>query len=108
MYRDYVRWFSPSLHRDMEFLWFGKFGRPIILFPTSAGRFYENEDFHLTGSLSDKVDRGEIQLICGDTVNRESWHNNRVHPSVRIARHVQYDRYLRHELVPYAFNRAQR
>ena len=108
MYRDYVRWWSPSLNRDMEFLWFGKFGRPVILFPTSAGRYYENEDFRLADSLADKVDRGEIQLILVDTVNRESWYNRSVHPAVRVARHMQYDSYLRHELVPYIHNRAQR
>ena len=108
MYREYGKWWSTSLGRDMEFLWFGKFGRPVILFPTSAGRFYENDDFHLTGALADKVDRGEIQLILPDTVNMESWYNRGVHPAIRAARHAQYDAYLRHELVPYIFNRAQR
>ena len=108
MYRDYVRWWSPSLGRDMEFLWFGKFGRPVMLFPTSAGRYFENEDFHLTGSLADKVDKGEVQLVLVDTVNNESWYNKSVHPRVRAKRHTQYDSYLRHELVPYIHNRAQR
>ena len=108
MYRDYVKWRSPSLNREMEFLWFGKFGRPVILFPTSAGRYFENEDFHLASSVADKVDRGEIQLVLVDTVNNESWYNNGVHPRVRAARHAQYDNYLRHELVPYIHNRAQR
>lgn len=108
MYREYGQWWSPSLGRTMEFLWFGQFGRPVILFPTSAGRFYENEDFKLTDSLADKVDRGEIQLVSVDTVNNESWYNRSVHPAVRAARHVQYDSYLRNELVPYIFNRAQR
>jgi esterase/lipase superfamily enzyme len=108
MHRDYVSWWSHSLQRPMEFLWFGKFGRPVILFPTSAGRFYENEDFHLASSVADKVDAGEIQLLLPDTVNEESWYNKSVHPAVRAARHVQYDAYLRHELVPYIHNRAQR
>ncbi len=108
MYREYQKWWSPSLGRDMEFLWFGKFGRPVILFPTSAGRFFENDDFQLTTSLADKVDAGEIQLVLPDTVNNESWYNKSVHPAVRAARHTQYDAYLRNELVPYIFNRAQR
>ena len=59
-------------------------------------------------SLADKVDGGEIQLVLVDTVNDESWYNRSVHPAVRAARHAQYDAYLRHELVPYIFNRAQR
>jgi esterase/lipase superfamily enzyme len=92
----------------MEYLWFGKFGRPVILFPTSAGRYYENEDFKLAESVSDKVNAGEIQLILPDTVNDESWYNKSVHPAVRAARHAQYDSYLRNELVPYIHNRAQR
>lgn len=108
MYREYVKWWSPSLGRDMELLWFGKFGRPVVLFPTSSGRFYENEDFKLTDSVADKVDAGEVQLALIDTVNNESWYNKSVHPAVRAARHVQYDNYLRHELVPYVHNRAQR
>jgi esterase/lipase superfamily enzyme len=108
MYRDYVKHGSSALGREMEFLWFGQFGRPVLLFPTSSGRFYENEDFKLTDSLEDKVDRGEIQLVLVDAINNESWYDKSIHPAVRAARHAHYDAYLRHELVPYIFNRAQR
>ena len=86
MYREYGQWHSPSLGRTMQFLWFGQFGRPVMLFPTSGGGFNENEDFHLTSALSDKVDRGEIQLVCVDSVDQESWYNRSVHPAVRAAR----------------------
>ncbi|HVR41151.1 MAG TPA: alpha/beta hydrolase-fold protein [Thermoanaerobaculia bacterium] len=92
----------------MELLWFGKFGRPVMLFPTSAGRYFENEDYRLVDSVADKVDSGDIQVVLVDTVNDESWYNKSVHPAVRAARHAQYDAYLRHEMVPYIFNRAQR
>lgn len=108
MYREYIHWSSPSLGREMEFLWFGKFGRPVLMFPTSSGRFFENENMGLTASLADKVEAGEIQLVLPDSVDEESWYNQSVSPPARAARHAQYDAYLRHELVPYVFNRAQR
>ncbi|MCU1246756.1 MAG: putative esterase [Acidobacteria bacterium] len=108
MDREYGKWWSPSLDKEMEFLWFGKFGRPVMLFPTSAGKYSENEDMQLSASLAEKVDAGEVQLILVDTVNNESWYNKSVHPAVRAARHVQYDNYLRNEMVPYILNRAQR
>jgi esterase/lipase superfamily enzyme len=108
MYREYGGWWSPALNRTMEFLWFGQFGRPLMLFPTSMGRFYENEDFHLTDSLSDKVDRGEIQLCCVDSVDAESWYNGWAHPADRARRQAQYDAYLRSEMIPYVQHRAQR
>jgi esterase/lipase superfamily enzyme len=108
MQRDYVRWWSPNLHRDMEFLWYGHWGRPVLLFPTSAGAFWENEDRGLVASVADKIDGGEIQVICVDTVNNESWYNKWAHPHDRIRRHEEYDRYLRDELVPYIQHRAER
>lgn len=106
--RDYVKWQSHHLDRDMEFLWFGTHGRPVMLFPTSAGRFYENEDFGLVGSLGEQIGRGEIQVVCPDTVNDESWYNHHAQPADRIRRHMQYDAYLHDELVPYVMHRARR
>jgi len=92
----------------MELLWFGKFGRPVVVFPTAAGRFYENEDSGLVASVQDRVDAGELQLVLVDSVHDESWNNRDVHPIVRAARHAQYDTYLRQELIPYVFERARR
>lgn len=108
MYRDYVNAQSASLGRPMELLWFGKFGRPVIVFPTDHGRFYENEDCGLVASVQDRIDAGELQLVLVDSVNDESWYNQDVHPIVRAARHGQYDTYLRQELIPYVFERARR
>ena len=108
MQRDYERWYSPHLQRTMEFLWFGWQGRPLIVFPTSMGRFYENEDFHLVEAIQGKVEAGELQVVCVDGVDRESWYNYEAHPGWRAHRQNQYDQYLRWELIPYAQHRAQR
>lgn len=108
MERDYVSWFSPHLNRNMEFLWFGNWGRPLLVFPTSGGGFHENEDFQLIDSLRDKIDGGEIQVCCVDSIDRESWYCSWAHPHGRIRRHDEFDRYLRWELIPYIQWRAQR
>lgn len=91
----------------MEFLWFGDRGRPVVFFPTSMGSFFQNEDFGLIPSLADKVDAGFLQLVCVDSVDRESWYNRAVHPALRARRHDEYDRYLRFELLPYVADRAR-
>ena len=44
MKREYHKWFSPALGRDMELLVFGHAGLPALVFPTSCGRFFEFED----------------------------------------------------------------
>lgn len=100
MQRDYHKWFSPSLGRDMETLVFGHAGAPVLVFPTSGGRFYEYEDFGMIGALAHHLDQGWIQLYCVDGVDRESWYNRDVHPHVRAMRHNQYEGYVLNEVLP--------
>jgi esterase/lipase superfamily enzyme len=100
MKRDYHRWFSPSLGRDMEMLVFGHAGAPVLVFPTSLGRFYEWEDFGMVGTLSQHLEQGWIQLYCVDSVDAESWYNHGAAHWARAARHNQYEQYLLHEVVP--------
>src|SRR5437764_1359307 len=106
MRRDYVRWYSPSLHRDMELLAFGHAGFPVMVFPTSGGRFYEYEERGMVHAASPKIDRGELQLFCVDSVDQESWYNRRAHPADRCHRQNAFDAYLALEATPFIRNRT--
>jgi len=98
--REYHKWYSQILGRDMELLVFGHAGMPVLIFPTSQGKYFEYEDRGMTGVLAGKLDSGTLQLYCVDSVDSESWYNKAVHPRVRIARHMQYEAYLLREVVP--------
>ncbi len=100
MNREFHKWYSPRLGREMELLVFGHAGLPIMVFPTSGGRFFEFEDRGLVASLASKIDAGQLQLYCVDSIDMESWYNRSVPPRWRIARHVQYEDYLMSEVVP--------
>ena len=100
MHREYHKWYSPRLGREMELLVHGHAGLPVLVFPTSCGRFYEFEDRGMAASLGDRVEGGHVQFFCVDSVDAESWYNRTVEPRWRIARHVQYDDYLVHEVAP--------
>jgi esterase/lipase superfamily enzyme len=108
MQREYLKSDSQAVGRPMEVLWFGHSGRPVLMFPTSMGQFYELEDFGLIGALAEKIEGGEIQAICVGTLDQESWYNKNSHPADRARRHEQYDTYLKQELLPYIHERAQR
>jgi esterase/lipase superfamily enzyme len=101
MNREYHKSYSHELGRDMEMLVFGHGGMPLVVFPTSMGRFFEYEDRGMMGVLGGKLDRGELQVFCPDSVDTESWYNKNVHPRVRVARHLQYERYLLNEALPF-------
>jgi esterase/lipase superfamily enzyme len=108
MHREQRVWDSPSLGRPMELMWYGHWGRPVLAFPTSLGSARQNEDGGLIGGLADKIDGGQIQICCVDSVDGESWYNNGAHPAWRAARHDQYDRYIATEVVPFVRDKAQR
>jgi esterase/lipase superfamily enzyme len=101
MNREYHKWFSPHLGRDMELLVFGHAGMPMIVFPTSMGRFFDYENREMIDAVRGKYENGELQAFCVDSVDSESWYNKAAHPAERAARHVQYDQYLVDEVVPF-------
>ena len=105
MNREYHKWYSPSLGRDMELLVFGHAGLPVIVFPTSMGRFFDYENRHMISIIGDQYERGQIQAFCVDSVDAESWYNKSIHPAQRVARHEQYDHYLVNEVVPFVRSR---
>ena len=100
MNREYNKQYSHELGRDMESLAFGHAGQPILVFPTSRGRFFEYEDAGMIRALGGKLEAGAIQVFCVDGVDGESWYNKSVHPGGRIWRHLQYERYVINEFLP--------
>lgn len=55
MHREYRKWHSGRLGRDMELLAFGHSGTPVLAFPTSMGRFFEYEDLGMIGAIQSKI-----------------------------------------------------
>lgn len=106
MRREYIKWYSPSLHRDMELLAFGDRGFPLVVFPTSGGRFWEYEERGMVNALRPKMERGELQVICVDSVDQESWYNYQARPEDRLNRQNAFDAYLVYEVAPFVKNRT--
>ena len=90
----------------MELLAYGDRGFPLVVFPTSGGRFHEYEDRGMIHALAPKIERGELQVICADSVDSESWYNLWSHPADKLHRQNAFDAYLVRELVPFVQNRT--
>lgn len=101
MNREYHRWYSPHLGRDMELLVFGHAGPKAVVFPTRDGRFYEYEDLGLVATLGDKITAGQLQLFCVDSVYWESLYCFWCEPADRIRRHIEFENYMLHEVLPF-------
>jgi len=108
MKRSHESWWSPSLGRNMEMLWFGWSGFPVIAFPTSMGRYVQYEDTGLCAHIARKIDAGFLQLVCVDSVDADTWYDEFIPPPERGPRHERYDAYIANEVVPYVRHRSQR
>jgi esterase/lipase superfamily enzyme len=104
--RDFVRWHSPALGRDMDLLVFGHAGARVLVFPTSMGRFFEWEDRGMMDALADHLRNGWLQLVCVDSVDEESWYGRWKRPlHERAWRHMQYEHYILSEVLPFTLHR---
>jgi esterase/lipase superfamily enzyme len=108
MNREYHKWYSHRLGQDMELLVFGHGGTPMLVFPTSMGKFYEYEDRGMVHAIHGEIDAGRIQLFCVDSVDAQSWYNRHIHPADRVRRHVAYEDYVLHEVLPLMRQRSGR
>lgn len=100
MNREYCKWYSARVERDMELLVLGHAGAKVLVFPTRCARFHEYEDLGLAAALNEKIERGDLQLYCVDSLDQESLYCCWNHPQDRIRRHQRYEDYLLHEVLP--------
>lgn len=102
MTREYHKWFSPILDREMELLVFGHAGPRMLVFPSRKQRFFEYEEHGMVHALRHRLEAGKLQLICVDSVDAESLYCFEKTPEGRIERHLQYERYIIEEVLPFS------
>jgi esterase/lipase superfamily enzyme len=102
MHREYHKWFSPALGREMELLVFGRKGRRMLVFPSRLNRFYEYEDHGMVHSIRHAIEAGDYQLICVDGIDAEALYDFDRPPEERVARHLAYERYVLDEVLPFS------
>lgn len=99
---------SRVMEREVEYLWFGNSGRALVMFPTSGGRYWENQERGLIDALGGHIGEGRLQVCCIDAWNDETWNNTEIAPVERVQRHDRYDRMLSEELFPMVAARSGR
>ncbi len=107
MHIEEHRWHSPHLEREMSLKVYGHWGRPLIVFPCSRGRYFDYEGMGMIDAIAGFIDDGRIKLFCVDSIDAESWYDFGVSPAERNARHESYDRYVTDEAVAFIRDHCQ-
>ncbi|HEX5716129.1 MAG TPA: alpha/beta hydrolase-fold protein [Thermoanaerobaculia bacterium] len=101
MERKIEGWHSPNLGRDMPIVSYGNFGHPVLLYPTAAADFLENERFGLIGAVTPAIEAGRVRVFSIDSINNQSWMERGLPVQEQARRQALYSRYIEDEVVPY-------
>ena len=90
METQYHKFYSKILGQDFELKSYGSSGKPVMVFPTSGGRFYDYEDRGMIESAAEAIENGEIRLFAVDGRDWESWYKPVKDRHIGL-RHEQYE-----------------
>ena len=99
--RAIAGWHSPRLGLEMPIVTYGHAGKPLLLLPTAAADFLENERFFLIKSIEEHVLAGKLRVFSIDSINKHAWMNPRVPVREQARRQALYAAYVEEEVVPY-------
>src|SRR5205809_7376206 len=89
MQERYIKWWTPYLSRKFAMLVFGNGGGlPLIIFPTSFGKYRQNKDFGLIDSVACVADNNRVTVDCPDAIDLEGCYDNSIDPAVRLRTHI--------------------
>ena len=97
---SYQKGYSRELGREMERKRYGYAGRPVVVFPTSNGRFFQFEDSGAIAALGEFIDTGRIQVWTLDGIDGETFVDKGGDMRARMERHEAYFRHVRDEALP--------
>jgi esterase/lipase superfamily enzyme len=80
---------------------YGHYGRPVLAFPSEAGRAWEFEEHGMVGAVADLIDAGRMKLYCVDSADAETWSDRGAPIEERARRHEAYERWLLEAVVPW-------
>jgi len=66
-------WRSPALGMDMPIVSYGHGGHPLLLFPTAAADYLENERFFLVKAVEPFIQQGRLRVFSIESINRYAW-----------------------------------
>lgn len=97
---SYHKWHSYYLNKEMEYKVYGHKGKPVLVFPTSCGRFYQYEESGMIDALHNFIEEGKIQIWACDGIDEETFFSDHWNADDKINRHEEYDKYITQELIP--------
>lgn len=100
MKETYHQWYSSNINNEMRMLVFGDAGIPLLLFPSSMGKYYEAKDRKLIDAIAWFINNGIVKVYCPDSFDSHSWYNKSCSPAEMAWNNSCFDKLLIEEIIP--------
>jgi esterase/lipase superfamily enzyme len=95
-----ARWHSERLEREVTLVRWGRYGRPVMLFPTAGGDAEEIERFLMIDALAPLLEAGRIKIYSCDSAAGRALLAREGSARHQMWLQNQFHQYVRHEVVP--------
>jgi esterase/lipase superfamily enzyme len=83
---------GSGIDRPMTVISYGHYGRPVLVFPSEAGRTWDFENNDMVDAVAGLLDDGRIKLYCVDSLDADTWSDKGLPIEERALRHEVYTR----------------
>jgi esterase/lipase superfamily enzyme len=94
-------WTSPALGQRMPIVSYGTYGHPLLLYPTAAADFLENERFFLVKAIEPHIQAGRVRVFSINSINSQAWMDKKIPVQEQARRQALYSQYIENEVVPF-------
>jgi len=94
MHREQIELDAPAFDRPGTVIRYGHWGRPVVVFPSEAGRAWDYENNGMVGALAHLVNDGRAKLYCIDSFDHLTWSDRSVPLEERARRHQAYQAWV--------------
>ncbi len=91
----------PGTDRRLNVIRHGNHGRPLLWFPTEAGRAEDFAERGMLEAVGDLLDAGRVSVVCVDSLDAWTWSAHDQPTEERARRHGRYHAWLVDEVLPW-------
>ncbi|MGH8775588.1 MAG: esterase family protein [Jiangellaceae bacterium] len=101
MTRRAVDLWSPAIGAAGSVVAFGRWGRPVLVFPSEGGHATDFESNGMVDAVAYLLDEGRVKLYCVGSDDAQSWSNRDAPLEERARRHGAYESWIVEQVVPW-------
>ncbi len=94
MEREQAEIWGEGLDRPGTVIRYGHYGRPVLAFPSEAGRAWDYENNGMVEAIAPLIEDGRVKLYCVDAFDHLSWSDNTLPTEERARRHGAYESWI--------------